>query len=111
MSYDLYVLSDALRACARHWKEAPKVVKAKMGLLRSAMQGYGMKGSSATDLLYSVCVCGLWHPAATQHFSQHWNEQGISRCVPLFAKHAYERTYLGPLEGFEGLWTLVQKKL
>ena len=42
-------------------------------------------------------MCGAWHPAATAAFSQHWNEQGLTRlrsAVDLASKAAIKQLHL-----------------
>jgi hypothetical protein len=78
MSTDLNRLSELLSECSRKWKEAAKPIPIKLGLVHSALQGYQLPYTPLT-FYYTVAMCGAWHPVAQTSFTQHWNEQGISR--------------------------------
>lgn len=71
-------LEDVVPILGRKWKDAVKTVPPKISLLQSLLTGYEMK-MSPVEFLHSVTLCGLWHPAALTTFSQHWNDQGITR--------------------------------
>jgi hypothetical protein len=77
-STDFDRLSDLMNECSRKWKEAAKPIPIKLGLVHSALQGYQLPYSPLT-FYYTVAMCGAWHPVAQTSFTQHWNEQGISR--------------------------------
>jgi len=75
---DLARLQDAVGAHGRKWKDATRVVLPKLQLLQTVLDGYQLP-MSPVQFMYMVAQCGMWHPAALASFSQHWNEQGISR--------------------------------
>lgn len=78
MNSDFNRMSDLMNECSRKWKEAAKPIPIKLGLVHSALQGYQLPYSPLT-FYYTVAMCGAWHPVAQTSFTQHWNEQGISR--------------------------------
>jgi len=42
-----------------------RVLPAKLGLLEDQLRAYGLdKSFSTVDFLYTVALCGPWHPAA-----------------------------------------------
>lgn len=75
---DLNKLHDMVIGCGKKWKDAGNVIIPKLGLLQSVLDGYQLQ-MSPVQFMYSIAHCGLWHPAAVASFSQHWNEQGLSR--------------------------------
>jgi hypothetical protein len=75
---DLDRLSEMVAQCNKKWKEALKLVPMKLGLLADALSGYQLP-YTPVSFFYTVAVCGAWHPVAHTTFSQHWNDQGISR--------------------------------
>ena len=77
---DLSQAQALLLACARKWKDATKVIVAKMSLLRSLLEGYDLH-MTPVEFMYSVVMCGHWHPAVITHFSTHWNAAGIARLL------------------------------
>lgn len=74
----LTTLRDITASCLRKWKEATKVVLPKLQLLQGLLDTYELQ-MSPVQFLYTVSLCGLWHPAAATCFSQHWAEAGIER--------------------------------
>jgi hypothetical protein len=78
LSADLAVVMELIAAAGKKWKESIKPISAKMGLLHTAMQAYQLP-MTCIEFLYSVTLCGLWHPAALNHFAQYWNEQALQR--------------------------------
>jgi hypothetical protein len=74
----LGTLSESVAGLEKKWKDLNKVVLAKLSLLDKLLQDYQMD-MSPIDFLYTVSLCGQWHPAAVAHFSQHWSDQGIAR--------------------------------
>ena len=72
------LLNSLLGTCAKRWKDANRPISAKMGLLRGVLEGYQLN-LTPLQFLYSIAMCGLWHPASVMAFSQHWNEQGLNR--------------------------------
>ena len=71
-------LQDLVVGFSRKWKDATRVILPKLSLLQGILDGYQIS-MTATQFMYTIAQCGLWHPAALTAFSQHWNEQGISR--------------------------------
>lgn len=71
-------LLDMITSCSRKWKDACKIILPKLMLMKSSLDSYQMK-MTPVQFCYSITLCGLWHPAAANTFSQHWNEQGIDR--------------------------------
>lgn len=74
----LHELSDMLLLFGRKWKEATRAIPAKLSLLQSVLDGYQLE-YSPVEFLYSISLLGMWHPAASDNFSNHWNEEGITR--------------------------------
>lgn len=70
-------IRDSQNNMSRRWREALRVFPPKVELMNSALRGYELNG--IVDFLHSIVLCGLWHPAASVIFSQHWNEQSLSR--------------------------------
>jgi hypothetical protein len=62
----------------KRWRECTKTIPLKLSLLKTLIEGYQLN-LTCVEFLHSVAMCGLWHPAATASFSQHWNDQGITR--------------------------------
>jgi hypothetical protein len=75
---DICAMQDMIGSAGKKWKEAVKPITAKIGLLQTAMDGYQLS-STPREMLYSVCLCGLWHPVVCTHFSQYWSEQALQR--------------------------------
>jgi hypothetical protein len=75
---DLNRLNDMITGCGKKWKDACRVVIPKLSLLQSVLDGYELN-MSPVQFMYTISHCGLWHPAAVASFSQHWNEQGLTR--------------------------------
>lgn len=71
-------LEDTVSSLSKKWKDCLKTLSPKITLLQGLLTGYEMK-MTPIEFLHSVTLCGLWHPVAHTSFSQHWNEQGISR--------------------------------
>jgi hypothetical protein len=75
---DLTKLHDMVSSYGRKWKEATRVVLPKLLLLQGVLDGYQLS-MTPVQFMYFTAQCGMWHPAVQASFSQHWNEQGISR--------------------------------
>ena len=75
---DFSKLHDMVISHSRKWKDSTRVIIPKLSLLQGVLDGYQM-GMTPVQFMYTVAHCGLWHPAALTAFSQHWNDQGISR--------------------------------
>lgn len=75
---DLTRVEELLASCARKWKDATKVLPAKLGLLRHVLVGYNLS-FTASEFYQTIAFCGLWHPAAHTAMTQHWNEAGLAR--------------------------------
>ena len=75
---DLTRLIDMVTSHGRKWKDSCRVVLPKVGLLQGVLEGYQLR-LNPVQFMFTVATCGLWHPAAQTSFSQHWNEQGLSR--------------------------------
>ena len=75
---DLTKLQDMVSNHGRKWKEATRVILPKLSLLQGVLDGYQLS-MNPVQFMYVISQCGLWHPAVQASFSQHWNEQGISR--------------------------------
>lgn len=71
-------IDETTTSLNKRWKESTRVLPAKLLLLKALLHGYQYEGD-VFDFFASVCLCGLWHPAAQATFSQHWNEQGLAR--------------------------------
>lgn len=71
-------IRDSQNNMSRRWREALRVFPPKVELMNSALRGYELN-NGIVDFLHSIVLCGLWHPAASVIFSQHWNEQSLSR--------------------------------
>lgn len=71
-------IKDTQNTMTRKWREALRVLPPKVELMNSALRGYEMN-NGVVDFLHSVVLCGLWHPVASVIFTQHWNEQSLSR--------------------------------
>ena len=76
--HDIEKLSHIVNLQDKKWRDINKTLSAKFTLLDSLLKGYEL-GMNPIQFLYSVALCGKWHPAAVTHFSQHWNDQGIIR--------------------------------
>lgn len=75
---DFNKLHDIIMIGGKKWKEAVKPIIPKLSLLQGLLDTYQLT-MTPVEFMYTVTNCGLWHPAATTTFSQHWNEQGLSR--------------------------------
>jgi len=78
MHRDVRRMEKVITDCGKKWKDAAKVIPAKMTLLKSILNGYEVE-HTPVEFLYSVALCGHWHPAAQAAFSTNWNEQGLQR--------------------------------
>lgn len=78
MEADIAALLELVSPLGKKWKDCSRVISAKLGLLKTLLDGYEMT-MDPVQFLYTVALCGTWHPTATNHFSNHWNEQGLSR--------------------------------
>ena len=78
ISSDLTRLQEMMISNGKKWKDANKVMIAKLSLLQNCLKGYQLEMDPA-QFLYTITHCGLWHPAALTSFSQHWNDQGLTR--------------------------------
>ncbi len=64
--------------CGRIWRDACKVIIPKVSLLKVLLESYQLR-LTPVQFMHSISLCGMWHPAAATAFSQHWNDQGITR--------------------------------
>jgi hypothetical protein len=71
-------IKDGQNNMIRKWRDALRVFPPKVELMSSALRGYDMK-MGIVEFLHTIILCGLWHPASSVIFSQHWNEQSLSR--------------------------------
>jgi hypothetical protein len=71
-------IDEHVNNMSKKWKECIKTIPLKLSLLKTLIEGYQLN-MSTVEFLHTVAVCGMWHPAASTSFSQHWNEQGITR--------------------------------
>ena len=71
-------LQELVISCSRKWKEACKAVLLKLSLLQSLLESYQV-AMTPVQFMYTVSMCGMWHPIASTCFSQHWNDQGLAR--------------------------------
>jgi hypothetical protein len=71
-------LYGLLSECGRKWRDACKIVVPKLSLLTDLLETYQLH-LTPVQFLHSISLCGMWHPAAIISFSQHWNDQGITR--------------------------------
>jgi len=78
ISSDLSRLHDMMISNGKKWKDANKVMIPKLSLLQNCLNGYQMQ-MDPVQFMYTITHCGLWHPAALTSFSQHWNDQGLTR--------------------------------
>jgi hypothetical protein len=78
ISSDLSRLHDMMISNGKKWKDSNKVMIPKLSLLQNCLNGYQMK-MDPVQFMYTITHCGLWHPAALTSFSQHWNDQGLTR--------------------------------
>lgn len=78
ISSDLSRLLHMISSSSRKWTEASKVIVPKLSLLQGMLDTYQLK-FTPIQFLYTVTQCGIWHPAGSTSFTQHWNEQGITR--------------------------------
>lgn len=69
---------EMILVCGRKWKESTKTIIPKLMLMKSLLDGYEI-AMNPVEFMYSISVCGLWHPAAVNAFTQHWNDQGLLR--------------------------------
>lgn len=75
---NLVKLLDSIQSFGKKWKEVTKVILPKLQLLQGVMDGYQLN-MGPIEFMFSIATCGMWHPAATASFPNHWNEQGIAR--------------------------------
>ena len=71
-------LQDLVISCSRKWKDACKPVLLKLPLLQGLLESYQVV-MTPVQFMYTVSMCGMWHPIASTCFSQHWNDQGLAR--------------------------------
>ena len=71
-------LQELVISCSRKWKEACKTILLKLSLLQSLLESYQV-AMTPVQFMYTVSMCGMWHPIASTCFSQHWNDQGLAR--------------------------------
>jgi hypothetical protein len=71
-------LEEILHNLTKRWKDCLKTLPPKISLLQSLLSGYELR-MTPVEFLHSITLSGLWHPAALTAFSQHWNDQGITR--------------------------------
>ena len=75
---NLIKLQELVGSCSRKWKDACKAILPKLSLLQGLLETYQVV-MTPVQFLYTVSMCGLWHPIALNCFSQHWNDQGLAR--------------------------------
>ena len=75
---DISKLQDIVVGHSRKWKDSTRVIIPKLSLLQGVLDGYQIV-ATPVQFMYTIAHCGLWHPAALTSFSQHWNDQGITR--------------------------------
>ena len=75
---DFLKLQEMVTGHSRKWKDSTRVIIPKLSLLQTVLNGYQIS-MSPVQFMYTLVHCGMWHPAAQTAFSQHWNDQGISR--------------------------------
>jgi hypothetical protein len=75
---DFSKLQEMVTGHSRKWKDSTRVIIPKLSLLQTVLNGYQIS-MSPVQFMYTLVHCGMWHPAAQTAFSQHWNDQGISR--------------------------------
>lgn len=71
-------IADLVATCGRRWRDATRPILLKLSLLRDLLTSYQL-AMEPCQFLATVSLCGLWHPVALTSFSQHWNEQGLTR--------------------------------
>ena len=71
-------LSEISISLGRKWKDVTKVVTVKLGLLQSVLDAYQLP-HNPVHFMYTVVLCGFWHPAALASFPQHWTAEGLDR--------------------------------
>lgn len=75
---DVNKLADIVSNASKKWKEATRVIVPKLSLLQDTLDGYEL-AFTPVEFMYTVSLCGQWHPAAQAAFPSHWNEQGLAR--------------------------------
>lgn len=75
---DFNKLHDIVMIGGKKWKEAVKPIIPKLSLLQGLLDSYQIT-MTPVEFMYTISICGLWHPASVTAFSQHWNEQGLCR--------------------------------
>lgn len=78
ISHDIDKMTQLVTNMDKKWKDIHKTMFAKLSLLQTLLTGYELN-VSPLEFLYTVALCGKWHPASVTHFSSHWNDQGILR--------------------------------
>jgi hypothetical protein len=71
-------IKDIHSNSAKKWKECLRILPAKLELMNTVLTSYELQ-MTPLEFFNSILLCGLWHPAASVIFSQHWNEQSLSR--------------------------------
>lgn len=71
-------VNELINVLSRKWKESIKLFTPKLNLLVDILNTYEMN-LSPLEFFQTIASSGLWHPAALTSFSQHWNEQGLTR--------------------------------
>jgi len=71
-------LTEMIVSAGKKWKDATKPIIPKMSLLMDTLKGYELE-FSPIEFMYTIAICGNWHPAAQSSIPTHWNEQGILR--------------------------------
>eukprot|EP01037_Dinobryon_pediforme_P018604 gene18604-18893_t len=77
-SYKWLAQSGSTQLLIEKWKDACKAILPKLSLLQGLLETYQVV-MTPVQFLYTVSMCGLWHPIALNCFSQHWNDQGLAR--------------------------------
>lgn len=75
---DFSKLQEMVTGHSRKWKDSTRVIIPKLSLLQTVLNGYQIS-MTPVHFMFTLVHCGMWHPAAQTAFSQHWNDQGISR--------------------------------
>lgn len=75
---DIARVNDLISTLGRKWKDATRVLSAKLVLFQSLLDNYELP-YTPVQFMYSIVLCGMWHPAASASFANHWNDQGMVR--------------------------------
>lgn len=78
LKFHMQKIRDSANSISKKWKESLRVFPPKVELMNSALRGYDLQ-MTLVEFMHTVVLCGMWHPAASVIFTQHWNEQSLSR--------------------------------